>query len=59
MKLNSKKLQKFKLKCLLERVISFTNLYKQKNILADEIPSDDMDQLHNTINEFIAKYCSE
>jgi hypothetical protein len=59
MELNSKKLQKFKLKRLLENVINLTNLYRQKNILTDEILSEDIDQLNNTINEFITKYCSE
>jgi hypothetical protein len=59
MELNSKKLQKFKLKRLLENVINLTNLYRQKNILTDEILPEDIDQLNNTINEFITKYCSE
>lgn len=59
MELNSKRLQKFKLKRLLESVVNFTTLYQQKNILAEEILPEDIDNLNNTINEFITKYCAE
>jgi len=51
-----KQQQKFKLKNILNAVNSLINVYKEKNILVDEIGIENYNKLENVLNEFITEH---
>lgn len=54
--MDNKKMQRFKLMNLLKTVVNFIDIYKQKDVLTEEIDVKDYNDLQNIINEFISKH---